>query len=115
MHMAPPEPAPRVRANDYCQHFVDTGERPQNFIRDTELADRFEEFPAKRELMERKARRGAQPQAHARRGWASAARTRVQLRVRPNARCPPARNRRPSSARAPRRPPTCAATCAASR
>ncbi|OON22858.1 hypothetical protein X801_01247 [Opisthorchis viverrini] len=21
--------------NDYCQHFVDTGERPQNFIRDT--------------------------------------------------------------------------------
>ena len=20
--------------NDYCQHFVDTGERPQNFIRD---------------------------------------------------------------------------------
>ena len=21
--------------NDYCQHFVDTGKRPQNFIRDT--------------------------------------------------------------------------------
>lgn len=21
--------------NDYCQNFVDTGERPQNFIRDT--------------------------------------------------------------------------------
>ena len=20
--------------NDYCQHYVDTGERPQNFIRD---------------------------------------------------------------------------------
>lgn len=20
--------------NDYCQHFVDSGERPQNFIRD---------------------------------------------------------------------------------
>jgi hypothetical protein len=20
--------------NDYCQHFVDTGQRPQNFIRD---------------------------------------------------------------------------------
>ncbi|XP_064817231.1 N6-adenosine-methyltransferase non-catalytic subunit-like isoform X2 [Oncorhynchus masou masou] len=27
--------------NDYCQHFVDTGHRPQNFIRDVGLADRF--------------------------------------------------------------------------
>lgn len=26
--------------NDYCQHFVDTGQRPQNFIRDVGLADR---------------------------------------------------------------------------
>ncbi len=42
---------------DYCQNFVDTGERPQNFIRNVELENRFEEFPAKRELMERKARR----------------------------------------------------------
>jgi hypothetical protein len=49
-------PAPVVRANDYCQNFVDTGERPQNFIRNVELENRFEEFPAKRELMERKAR-----------------------------------------------------------
>ena len=33
--------APR---NDYSQHFVDTGERPQNFIRDTKLHNRFEEY-----------------------------------------------------------------------
>jgi hypothetical protein len=27
--------------NDYCQHYVDTGERPQNFIRDYEEEKRF--------------------------------------------------------------------------
>ena len=27
--------------NDYCQHLVDTGERPQNFIRDYEEDKRF--------------------------------------------------------------------------
>lgn len=27
--------------NDYCQHLVDTGERPQNFIRDYEEEKRF--------------------------------------------------------------------------
>jgi hypothetical protein len=27
--------------NDYCQHFVDTAERPQNFIRDYEEEKRF--------------------------------------------------------------------------
>nr|CAH8863764.1 unnamed protein product [Trichobilharzia regenti] len=37
--------------NDYCQHFVDTGERPQNFIRDTGLRNRFEEYPKLRELI----------------------------------------------------------------
>ncbi len=67
--------------NDYCQHFVDTGHRPQNFIRDggkwsslyfflcflshaqlldwvncvlccaLGLADRFEEYPKQRELI----------------------------------------------------------------
>ncbi|XP_062406998.1 N6-adenosine-methyltransferase non-catalytic subunit [Sardina pilchardus] len=37
--------------NDYCQHFVDTGYRPQNFIRDVGLADRFEEYPKLRELI----------------------------------------------------------------
>lgn len=29
--------------NDYCQYFVDSGRRPQNFIRDTELSQRFDE------------------------------------------------------------------------
>ncbi|CAL8103643.1 unnamed protein product [Calicophoron daubneyi] len=37
--------------NDYSQHFVDTGERPQNFIRDTGLRNRFEEYPKLRELI----------------------------------------------------------------
>ncbi|VDM33896.1 unnamed protein product [Hydatigera taeniaeformis] len=37
--------------NDYCQHFVDTGKRPQNFIRDTGLRNRFEEYPKLRELI----------------------------------------------------------------
>ncbi len=27
----------RGEQNDYCQHFVDTGERPQNFLRDVQL------------------------------------------------------------------------------
>lgn len=27
--------------NDYCQNFIDTGERPQNFIRDILLEERF--------------------------------------------------------------------------
>ena len=27
----------RGDANDYCQHFVDTGQRPQNFLRDSHL------------------------------------------------------------------------------
>ncbi|KAF2364994.1 Pseudouridine synthase TruD [Trinorchestia longiramus] len=40
--------------NDYCQHFVDTGHRPQNFIRDVGLADRFEEYPKLRELIKLK-------------------------------------------------------------
>lgn len=37
--------------NDYCQHFVDTGHRPHNFIRDTGIADRFEEYPKLKELI----------------------------------------------------------------
>jgi hypothetical protein len=38
--------------NDYSQHFVDSGIRPQNFIRDSErLQDRFEEYPKLRELI----------------------------------------------------------------
>ncbi|RIB28629.1 MT-A70-domain-containing protein [Gigaspora rosea] len=30
--------------NDYCQYFVDSGRRPQNFIRDTELSQRFDDL-----------------------------------------------------------------------
>lgn len=40
--------------NDYCQHFVDTGQRPQNFIRDAGRDDRFEEYPKLRELVQLK-------------------------------------------------------------
>ena len=40
--------------NDYCQHFVDTSHRPQNFIRDAGLIDRFEEYPKLRELIKLK-------------------------------------------------------------
>jgi len=37
--------------NDYCQHFVDTGHRPQNFIRDVGLTDRFEEYHKLKDLI----------------------------------------------------------------
>ena len=40
--------------NDYSQNFVDTEQRPQNFIRDVGLADRFEEYPKLRELIKLK-------------------------------------------------------------
>lgn len=40
--------------NDYCQHFVDTSQRPHNFIRDAGLGDRFEEYPKLRELIKLK-------------------------------------------------------------
>jgi hypothetical protein len=30
----------RILDNDYNQHYVDTGQRPQNFLRDSNLADR---------------------------------------------------------------------------
>lgn len=40
--------------NDYCQYFVDNGQRPQNFIRDPGLVDRFEEYPKLRELIKLK-------------------------------------------------------------
>ena len=33
--------ASRGDANDYCQHFVDTGQRPQNFLRDVHLVSGF--------------------------------------------------------------------------
>eukprot|EP01066_Platyproteum_vivax_P019073 Platyproteum_vivax@DN7623_c1_g1_i3.p1 len=48
-------PAPLVEIrNDYCQHFVDTGERPQNFIRDADPKTRFQEFPKLQRLVELK-------------------------------------------------------------
>lgn len=31
--------------NDYCQTFVDTGLRPQNFIRDLDYQNRYSEYP----------------------------------------------------------------------
>ncbi|XP_065826406.1 N6-adenosine-methyltransferase non-catalytic subunit-like [Oscarella lobularis] len=37
--------------NDYSQHYVDTGQRPQNFIRDAGIQDRFEEYPKLKELI----------------------------------------------------------------
>lgn len=37
--------------NDYCQNFIDTGQRPQNFIRDACLEERFEEYPKLKELI----------------------------------------------------------------
>ncbi|XP_025208649.1 N6-adenosine-methyltransferase non-catalytic subunit-like [Melanaphis sacchari] len=37
--------------NDYCQHFIDTGQRPQNFIRDVHLNSRFNEIPKLKELV----------------------------------------------------------------
>eukprot|EP01127_Copromyxa_protea_P021825 TRINITY_DN7610_c0_g1_i1.p1 TRINITY_DN7610_c0_g1~~TRINITY_DN7610_c0_g1_i1.p1 ORF type:complete len:530 (-),score=94.84 TRINITY_DN7610_c0_g1_i1:60-1649(-) len=45
---------PEEIANDYSQHFVDTGERPQNFVRDSAMQDRFEEYPSLRTLLEKK-------------------------------------------------------------
>ena len=40
--------------NDYCLHFVETGERPQNFIRDYEEEKRFLDYPKLNELIKLK-------------------------------------------------------------
>lgn len=45
----------RANRNDYNQHFVDTGQRPQNFLRDSELEDQYEDYPNARRLVELKA------------------------------------------------------------
>ena len=37
--------------NDYQQHFVDTGNRPHNYIRDVGVTERFEEYPKLKELI----------------------------------------------------------------
>ncbi|KAK2197364.1 bifunctional DNA methylase [Babesia duncani] len=40
--------------NDYNQNFVDTGARPQNFIRDTDEEKRFREYPKLKRLLKLK-------------------------------------------------------------
>eukprot|EP00128_Syssomonas_multiformis_P006155 Colp12_sorted_trinity150504_noHs@7500 len=40
--------------NDYSQHFVDTGQRPQNFIRESDPSERFDEYPKHKELIKLK-------------------------------------------------------------
>ncbi|KAL8151696.1 hypothetical protein V2J09_021504 [Rumex salicifolius] len=50
----PPGKAPsRGEQNDYSQNFVDTGMRPQNFIRELELSN-VEDYPKLRELIQKK-------------------------------------------------------------
>ncbi|KAL6011796.1 hypothetical protein ACLOJK_002262 [Asimina triloba] len=44
----------RGEQNDYSQNFVDTGKRPQNFIRELELANVVEDYPKLRELIQKK-------------------------------------------------------------
>ncbi|RAL54966.1 hypothetical protein DM860_013662 [Cuscuta australis] len=52
---APPGKAPsRGEQNDYSQNFVDTGMRPQNFIRELELTSVVEDYPKLRELLQKK-------------------------------------------------------------
>ncbi|KAK3026046.1 hypothetical protein RJ639_042538 [Escallonia herrerae] len=52
---APPGRAPsRGEQNDYSQNFVDTGMRPQNFIRELELTNVVEDYPRLRELIQKK-------------------------------------------------------------
>jgi N6-adenosine-specific RNA methylase IME4 len=52
-----PETKPETRydmKNDYCQYYVDTGERPQNFIRDILPSERFKDYPKLDELIKLK-------------------------------------------------------------
>ncbi|KAF5177882.1 N6-adenosine-methyltransferase non-catalytic subunit mtb [Thalictrum thalictroides] len=51
----PPGKAPsRGEQNDYSQNFVDTGMRPQNYIRELELTSTVEDYPKLRELIQKK-------------------------------------------------------------
>jgi N6-adenosine-specific RNA methylase IME4 len=54
-----PASNPRLQRakNDFCQHFVDTGERPANFIRDSDVQQRFDEYPRLKELIAAKDKR----------------------------------------------------------
>lgn len=40
--------------NDYCQTFIDSGQRPQNFIRDLDYANRYSEYPKIEKLIKLK-------------------------------------------------------------
>lgn len=44
----------RGEQNDYSQNFVDTGMRPQNYIRELELTSVVEDYPKLRELIQKK-------------------------------------------------------------
>ena len=57
-----PASNPRLQRakNDFCQHFVDTGERPANFIRDSDVQQRFDEYPRLKELIAAKDKRIAE-------------------------------------------------------
>lgn len=41
----------RAEGNDYNQHFVDTAQRPQNFLRDSLLEDQYEDYPNAKRLV----------------------------------------------------------------
>lgn len=43
-----------TKKNDYCQHFVNTNERPQNFIMNIKPEERFIEYPKLKELIKMK-------------------------------------------------------------
>ncbi|GLJ55576.1 hypothetical protein SUGI_1193490 [Cryptomeria japonica] len=47
-------PPTRASQNDYAQHYVDTGIRPQNFIRDPDMSVVPDEYPHLKELMKLK-------------------------------------------------------------
>ncbi|KAL7148261.1 hypothetical protein ABFS83_06G166300 [Erythranthe nasuta] len=52
---APAGKAPsRGEQNDYSQNFVDTGMRPQNYIRELEITSVVEDYPKLRELIQKK-------------------------------------------------------------
>ncbi|KAK4279337.1 hypothetical protein QN277_011134 [Acacia crassicarpa] len=51
---APGKAPSRGEQNDYSQNFVDTGMRPQNFIRELELTNVVEDYPKLRELIQKK-------------------------------------------------------------
>ena len=44
----------RILKNDYCQHYIDTGEYPQNFVRDHDPEHRFAEYPRLARLLQLK-------------------------------------------------------------